>query len=304
MGTPDFSVPSLNALHENGYDVCLVVTQPDRPKGRGRKMRPPPVKDAATRLGIDVVQPQSIHTGVFEERIEALAPDFFVVAAYGHFLSERLLAVPRLGPINVHASLLPRYRGAAPIQWSVINNEKETGITTMRMNKGIDTGDILLSAKENILPDDTSSTLHDRLAVLGASLLIKTLEGLEAGSIHPVPQIHDQATDAPFLKKSDGKINWDLPVEMLDAFVRGMSPWPGAFTFFENKRVKIFKVAPAAPDDRMPPGTVIKGFPDELRVAVKDGAVSILEIQGASGKRLLIRDFLRGCKVPSGTVLF
>ncbi len=304
MGTPDFSVPSLNALHENGYDVCLVVTQPDRPKGRGRKMRPPPVKDVATRLGIDVVQPQSIHTGVFEERIEALAPDFFVVAAYGHFLSERLLAVPRLGPINVHASLLPRYRGAAPIQWSVINNEKETGITTMRMNKGIDTGDILLSAKENILPDDTSSTLHDRLAVLGASLLIKTLEGLEAGSIHPVPQIHDQATDAPFLKKSDGKINWDLPVEMLDAFVRGMSPWPGAFTFFENKRVKIFKVAPAAPADRMPPGTVIKGFPDELRVAVKDGAVSILEIQGASGKRLLIRDFLRGCKVPSGTVLF
>ncbi len=303
MGTPEFAVPCLEFLYKNNYNICRVVTQPDRPKGRGRKMLPPPVKEAATGFGLDVVQPESIQSDAFLENIAELKPDFFVVVAYGQVLTEERLAIPTVAPVSGHASLLPKYRGAAPIQWAVIDNEKETGVTTMLMDKGLDTGDILLTTKEKILPEDTAATLHDRLAKLGADLLKKTLQGMTDGTVKPIPQNNNLSTYAPILKKKDGHINWDLPAEKLNAFVRGMSPWPGAFTFLENNRVKIFCVKPEVSDDKMQPGTVIRGFPDELRVAVKDGAVSILEIQGASGKRLLIRDFLRGCSVPPGTVL-
>ncbi|MDM8549780.1 methionyl-tRNA formyltransferase [Desulfobacterales bacterium HSG2] len=303
MGTPDFSVPALNILHENAYDVALVVTQPNRPKGRGRKLHPPPVKKAALNLGYDVIQPESVRTDEFADRVTACKPDLFVVVAFGHILPQRILEIPRLGAVNIHASLLPKYRGSAPIQWVIINGEKETGVTTMFMDKGMDTGDILLSEKIEIAPDDTSATLHDRLAIVGAELLVKTLKRFEADDIQPVPQDHAQATYAPILNKKDGRIDWKKSAEALEAFIRGVTPWPGAFTFHEDKRLKIFKAVPVLTDTDEPPGTVIRSFPDELRVATGKGVLSILEIQGASGKRLLIKDFLRGYKMPPGTIL-
>jgi methionyl-tRNA formyltransferase len=303
MGTPDFAVPALQALIQNGYDVPLVVTQPDRPKGRGRKRVAPPLKTKALELDLEVLQPSTLRDEKFRDQIRQLHPDFFVVLAFGHILSENILQLPRLGTINIHASLLPKYRGPAPIQWAIINGESETGITTMLMDEGIDTGDILLTQKEPILSEDTAATLHDRLAVCGANLLIKTLQRYASENIKPIPQDHHKATYAPLLKKQDGHIRWRKPADELDAFIRGMTPWPGAFTFHNKNRLKILKAAPISENLKEPAGTILKTFPDELWVATAKGALSILEIQGPSGKRLPIADFLRGYQLPAGTLL-
>jgi len=211
--------------------------------------------------------------------------------------------MPKIATINIHASLLPKYRGPAPIQWAIINGEIETGVTAMLMDEGLDTGDILLSSKIKIFSDDNSDTLHDRLAYLSADLLIQTIECIETGDINSIPQDHTQATYAPLLKKNDGRINWEMPAETLEAFIRGMTPWPGAFTFHGNKRLKILKARPIIIDTVETPGTVIKRFPDELCVATGKGVLSMIKIQGESGKRLLIKDFLRGYKIPPGTIL-
>lgn len=301
MGTPDFAVPALNALHKSPHDVALVVTQPDRPSGRGRKIRPTPVKETAVNLGYEVIQPDSVKTDAFADRIRDVRADLFVVVAFGHLLTESILSLPQKGAINIHASLLPKYRGSAPIQWAIINMEKETGITTMLMDKGMDTGDILLSEKIRIGPDETSGSLHDRLSVLGADALIKTLANFDI--INPVVQDHALATYAPMLNKKDGHTDWKKPAQSLDALIRGMTPWPGAFTFHGDKRLKILKAMALTMDPGAPPGTVIKGFPDELRIATGQGVLSVLEIQGASGKRLLIKDFLRGYQMSPGAVL-
>lgn len=303
MGTPEFAVPCLELLHQKKYPIPLVVTQPDRPKGRGRKLTPPPVKIAASRLGCEIIQPESIKDDTFADQLAQFRPDVVVVIAYGKILSRQLLAIPRLGAINVHASLLPRYRGPAPIQWSVINAEKETGITTMFISEGLDEGDILLCSKIALTRRETSASLHDRLAGMGADLLIDTLSALEKGNIEPIPQDHAAATYAPLIKKNDGRIDWNLPAHRLDAFIRGMTPWPGAFTFHAHNRLKIFCAQPAAADTLQSPGTVLKSFPDELLIATAKGTLSILEIQPASGKRLLTKDFLRGYAMPPGTIL-
>jgi methionyl-tRNA formyltransferase len=303
MGTPAFAVPSLKALHKNNQDIALVVTQPDRPKGRGRKLTPSPVKKTAMNLGYSVIQPSSIRTAEFMGCIEKYTPDFIVVVAFGHIIPKNILAIPKIAIINIHASLLPKYRGPAPIQWAIINEEKKTGVTTMLMDEGLDTGDILLSSKFEIASDDTSDTLHDRLADLGADLLIQTLIAFEAGNINPISQDHSQATYAPMLKKNDGRMNWERPANALEAFIRGMTPWPGAFTFHENKRLKFFRAKTIVMDTEASPGTVIKGFPDELWISTGKGVLSIMELQGESGKRLLIKDFLRGYKLPPGTHL-
>ena len=303
MGTPEFAVPSLKELDKNHYDVTLVVTQPDRPKGRGRKVIPSPVKETAISLGYEVIQPVSIKTDNFKEIIRKHKPDIFVVAAYGHILTKDILEIPEIGSINIHASLLPKYRGSAPIQWAIINRERETGVTTMFMDEGLDTGDILLFSKLEIAPDDTSATLHDRLSKLGADLLIKTIKAIETEEIIPIPQDHKKATYAPLLKKNDGHINWKKSAEDIEAFIRGITPWPGAFTFYGNKRLKIFAARPLLTDSAAaPPGAIIKGFTDELRVATGKGVLSILKIQGESGKQLYIKDFLRGCSIPPGTI--
>jgi len=303
MGTPDFAVPTLQALIQNGYHIPLVVTQPDRPKGRGRKLVAPPVKIKAQELGLDVLQPATLADEKFRHRIKQLRPDFFVVLAFGHILSENILELPRLGTINIHASLLPKYRGPAPIQWAIINGESQTGITTMLMDKGVDTGDILLSQKEPIFSEDTAATLHDRLAACGADLLVETLQGFASKTIKPIPQDHRKATYAPLLKKQDGRIRWQKSADELDTFIRGMTPWPGAFTFHHKNRLKILKAAPIQENPTEPAGTIIETFPDELCVATGKGVLSISEIQGPSGKRLGVADFLRGYKLPPGTVL-
>jgi len=303
LGTPGFSVPALEALHANNQDVVMVVTQPDRPKGRGRKMTPSPVKVTASNFGYEVIQPASIKTREFVDRIKRCNPDFLIVIAFGRILPENILELPRIGPINIHASLLPKYRGPAPIQWAIINGENETGVCTMFMDKGMDTGDILLSTKVSIRPDDTAGTLHDRLSLKSADVLIDTLKDFAEEKVTPIPQDHSLASYAPMLSKDDGHIDWNKPAESLEPFIRGVTPWPGAYTFHGDTRFKIFKSKPITMEISAPPGTVLKGFPDELRVAAGNGVLCIEEIQGPSGKRLLIKDFLRGCNIPVGTIL-
>jgi methionyl-tRNA formyltransferase len=302
MGTPEFAVPSLEGLAASGHSVQLVVTQPDRPKGRGRRMEPPPVKRFAEGLGLRVIQPESMRDETVLRALAAAEADFFVVVAFGHILRENLLKLPRLACINVHASLLPAYRGPAPIQWAVINGERETGVTTMIMEKGLDTGDILMTAREPIGPDDTAGTLHDRLARSGAALLGRTLQAFADGTIRRTPQDHAHATYAPLLKKEDGRIDWKRPASALEPFVRGMTPWPGAYAFWEGMRLKIFRVGMSGHPSTAAPGTVLVSSADELVVATGEGALSLREVQIASGTRLPISDFLRGCRIPPGDV--
>jgi methionyl-tRNA formyltransferase len=303
MGTPAFAVPALEALHQTGHTIACVLTQPDRPQGRGRKVVPSPVKSAALTLNYPVLQPAVMKSEDILVKLSDYKPDFFVVVAFGHILPERLLNVPYLGAINIHASLLPKYRGPAPIQWAIINGEKKTGITTMLLDRGMDTGNILMQAEEKILPDDTAASLHDRLARLGADLLMDTLDDFAKEVTQSIPQDHSHATYAPMLTKHDGHIDWNRSAESLETFIRGVTPWPGAFTFHGDKRFKIFKAAPISMDAAAAPGTVLRAFPDELRIATGKGALSILQIQGASGKRLTIKDFLRGYHLPPGDTL-
>lgn len=253
-------------------------------------------------LGYPVIQPASLKGDEIHRDLLALRPDVFVVVAFGHILSKQLLQLPRLGAVNVHASLLPKYRGPAPIHRAIIAGEKETGITTMRMDVGLDTGDVFLTQKTGILSDDTTESLRIRLAELGASLLIKTLEGLEAGTLTSIPQNHDDATYAPMLTKAEGLIDWALPAVVLERTVRGMTPWPGTFTFFQQKRIKIFSARALREPTTEPPGRVVRGFADELRVATGDGTLSILELQSESGKRLPVKTFLRGMRIEPGAM--
>jgi methionyl-tRNA formyltransferase len=231
------------------------------------------------------------------------APDWLVVIAYGRILKKNQLDLPRLGAINVHASLLPRYRGPAPIQWAIINGDLVTGVTTMMMDEGLDQGDILLQAQTALEPTDTSASLHDRLSHLGANLLLETLNRLALGDLTPTRQDHAAATYAPLLSKDDGIIQWDAPSHEIDARIRGVNPWPGAFTFLDGRRLKIYGVCAATNPTAAPPGTVLAGFSDELRVATADGALSILELQAESGRRMTARDYLKGKRIPPGTRL-
>ena len=235
--------------------------------------------------------------------IDQIESDVFVVIAFGQILPKAILDLPPMGVINIHASLLPKYRWPAPIQWAIVNGEKQTGITTMLMDEGLDTGDILLTESTDITPKDTAGTLHDRLSEIGADLLIRTLKGIERSTIHPIPQDHSAATYAPMLQKKDGLINWELPAATIETFIRGMNPWPCAFTVYQNRRINVYRAEIAEMESPDPPGTVIRGFADELRVAAGNKAVSILELQGESGKRLPVNEFLRGRKIPPGTRL-
>ena len=301
MGTPEFAVPTLKGLHQSRHHILQVVTQPDRPKGRGRKVMPTPVKEAATRFGYSVVQPKSLRSEGFAQSMRLLNPDLFVVVAFGHILRKGLIQIPKYGAINIHASLLPKYRGPAPIQWAIINGEAETGVTTIFMDEGMDTGDILMANTTEILPTDTAETLHDRLATLGADLLLETLQGLSEKRLKPTAQNQNHATYAPLLKKEDGRIRWDMPAKSIAAIIRGMNPWPGAFAFHKELRLKIYSAEALEVATSEMPGVVLDGFADELRVATGEGALSILEIQWASGKRLPIDAFLRGYPIPPGT---
>ncbi|MBF0257731.1 MAG: methionyl-tRNA formyltransferase [Desulfamplus sp.] len=335
MGTPDFSVPALKALSQHRslvhhipageypfddsfgkfgtlqsgesindrqirYNISLVITQPDRPKGRGRKMMPPPVKQAALELGLEVFQPESMKGQKIIDKLAALKPDFFVVVAFGHKLSREILDIPSIYPINIHASLLPDYRGSSPIQAAIINMDKISGITTMIMDTKLDTGDILLKATTPIAADDTGQTLHDRLALIGADLIVKTLDAVVENKIVPQPQDNSKATYAPMLKKEDGRIDWCKEPEQISAHVRAMTPWPGAFTFLNGKRIKVVSVRPMDLKTDLPAGTLLSCDCNEIHVSAGSRSLAILELQGASGKCLCSEDFLRGNRLDTG----
>lgn len=302
MGTPDFSVFALNNLaQDDRIDIPLVVTQPDRPKGRGKKLAVSPVKKAALQLGLDLFQPEKANSPDSLQEITALEPDFFVVAAFGQILSKKLLDVPRYYPINIHASLLPLYRGASPIQAAILNMDETTGVTTMVMAPKMDAGDILLQASTPILPEDTAQDLHDRLGALGGRLIIKTIFGILDDSVTPVPQDHTKATYVKMLKKNDGRINWTLSARKIAAHINAMTPWPGAFTYLFEKRMKIFTVSVSdAPSDEKP-GVIINCDKNGIHVATGNGILTILELMGSSGKRLKSSDYLLGHQIEPGS---
>lgn len=301
MGTPEFAVPSLNALIESGEEVVAVITQPDKPKGRGLEILPPPTKILAEKHSIPVLQPAKIKTEEFFNEIKKFNPDLICVAAYGKILPKNLLDLPPYGCINVHASLLPKYRGAAPINWAIIRGEKVTGITTMKMDEGMDTGDMLLKEEVPIDDEDTGGTLSEKLSEIGARLLIETIRLLKEGKLNPIPQDHSQATYAPMLKKEDGKIDWGKPAEEIRNLIRGALPWPGAYTSLQGKILKIYKACLAEGEGK--PGEVIKSQSGILRIATGSSALDLLEIQIEGGKKLEAEAFLRGRRIKEGTIL-
>ena len=296
MGTPDFSVPALKALADRDeFEIALVVTQPDRPKGRGKKLTPSPVKQKALELGIEVYQPEKLNTDEGIERLSGLNPDYFVVVAFGQILSQAVLDIPKIFPINIHASLLPKYRGAAPIQAAVMNMDKESGVTTMVMARGMDTGDMLLKATTPVDPDETTEDLHDRLADMGATLIVETITRINQETVTPEPQDEACATYVPMLKKSDGIIDWTRSPDAVRAHINAMTPWPGAFTSLNGKRLKVFKAKPVSCDSSQEvPGQILAIGREGIHVAVGHGSVMITEVMGNSGKRMPADAFLRG----------
>jgi methionyl-tRNA formyltransferase len=307
MGTPEFAVPTLRLLIEHPYDIRAVITQPDRAKGRGRNVVAPPVKTLAEQHGILVLQPEKIRAKEVQARLKEIAPDLIVVVAYGQIIPEAILQIPRLGCINVHGSLLPKYRGAAPIHWAIIQGEKETGITTMFMDKGMDTGDMLLKKTIPIENDDTAGTLHDKLRLIGAELLLETLRKLEAGTLTSVPQDHDGATYAPMLKKEDGLIHWKETAVIIERKIRGFFPWPGAYTYFQGTMIKLLQVAieeETAKTQGTPPGTVLELDNDQgPLIATGHGDIRIIRIQPQNKKPMRCSDFCRGYRLAVDDIL-
>lgn len=305
MGTPDYAVPSLEMLVKEGYDVAAVVTQPDKPKGRGKKMAAPPAKEYAIKQGIEVLQPNKIKTSEFIEQLRALEPDLLVTAAYGKILSKDLLEVPRYGCINVHGSLLPAYRGAAPINWAVINGETKTGITTMFTDVGIDTGDMLLKKELDITPDMTVGELHDKMALLGAEVLKETLIQLKEGTLKRIPQEDSESSYAPMMTKELGLIDWNKGAVEIHNLIRGTDPWPGAYTFMQGDRMRIWKssVVRAKAEGDGKNGEILLVDDEGILVKCSDEKLLITEVQFDSSKRMAVRDYLRGHKISTGVIL-
>lgn len=304
MGTPDFAVPCLDRLVADGYDVAAVVTQPDRPKGRGQKLAASPVKAAAVGYGLPVLQPEKIKTAEFLATLTALAPAVIVVVAFGQFLPRELLALPPLGCVNVHASLLPRYRGAAPIHWAVMNGEPLTGVTTMHMDIGMDSGDMILKAEVTIGPDDTTGEVHDRLKALGAEALAATLAALAAGTAPSTPQDGTAATFAPLLTRTVERIDWTRPATAVHNLVRGLNPWPGAYCLHDGRVLKVWRSERvAATTGNGLPGRVIAADDDGAVVFTGDGAVRLTEVQPENRRRMGMGEYVRGYGLKVGETL-
>lgn len=300
MGTPEFAVPTLKTLAQSGHSILSVVTQPDRAKGRGQEFQFPPVKQLALEKGFTVLQPEKINTPEFIEILRQLAPDLIVVVAFGQILSSKLLAIPSGGCVNLHSSLLPKYRGAAPINWAIMKGETETGVTTMKMDVGMDTGDILLVRKIPIKDSDTAQTLHDTLSQEGAALVLETVRRLEQRDLTPLPQDNTLATHAPKLKKEDGLIHWTKRAAEIRNLVRGLEPWPGAYAFYKSKRLKICAVEASAGESNDIPGTLMRLSDYGIEVGTGEGRVIITELQPEGKKRMSAMDFLHGHAMNKG----
>jgi len=300
MGTPRFALPSLQILIDRAETVIGVVTQPDRPAGRGRHVAVPPVKELAARQELPVYQPRKAREEQFIEQVRALSPELIVVVAFGQILPRALLDIPPLGCVNVHASLLPAYRGAAPINWALINGETVTGVTIMALDEGMDTGDILLQKEVSILPDDTAAVLYDRLAESGAALLGEALEQLASGGWTRIVQDHARATYAPILKKEDGWIEWSKSARKIHNQVRGMNPWPGCFTFFRGKLLKIYHTEVLSDRTGDVPGKITAVSADGVAAATAHGTVLIKELQLEGKKKMTAGEFIKGQGIRAG----
>ncbi len=304
MGTPDFSVGTLHKLVEAGHEVVGVVTQPDKPKGRGKAMQYTPVKEAALAHGLTVYQPRRVRDEEFQKVLEDLSPEVIVVVAFGQIIPKKILELPKYGCINVHASLLPKYRGAAPIQWAVIDGEKTAGVTIMKMDEGLDTGDMYAAAEISLAADETGGSLFDRLSALGAELLVETLPKIVSGEAQPEAQPEESPTDyARMITKEDGRIDWSRPAEELERRIRGVIPWPGAFTKLDGKTLKIWKAEVLETDTGMEPGQVAAAGKEGLAVQTGKGQIRILDLQLEGKKRMEAAAFLRGYSVEAGTRL-
>ena len=306
-GTPRFAVPTLDKLLAAGHSVPLVVTQPDRPRGRGMDVAVSPMKDAAIRLGIALLQPATIKNNAeFRDQIAAIAPDAVVVVGYGRIIPQWMIDLPRLGNLNLHASLLPKYRGAAPIQWAIANGESTTGVTTMRIDAGLDTGDILMQREIPIAPEDTAETLGPKLASIGADLMVETLRGLDTGQVRPTPQDHSQATLAPILKKEDGRMDFTRSADDLFNRLRGFQPWPGAFTTFKGKTLQVHHAQPLQHAVKLTPGEIaVEGTRlfvgcGKNKAQDADTALELIEIQLEGKRRMTAQEFINGYRPKSG----
>ncbi len=302
MGTPDFAVPSLMSLLESGYEVSSVVTQPDRPRGRGRKLVPPPVKAAAEERGCIVLQPESVNRPEFPEALRAQQPDLIVVVAFGQILRPAILSVPRWGVVNIHASLLPRYRGPAPIQWAVLNDEPRTGLTLMCMEQGLDTGPILYQEEVKIAPKETAGHLHDKLAAMSGGFLLRSLHALMQGPVISVPQDPLEASYAPKITRAMTRIDWHMPARAIAAQIRALDPAPGAGTTFKGHTLKLFRASQAGTAKEESPGRVWASG-ERLVVEAGEGRVSVGEIQISGKRRMPVSDFLRGFPLQTGNRL-
>ena len=301
MGTPDFSVGVLEEIIRAGHEVVLAVTQPDKPKGRGNAMQFPPVKECALSHGIEVFQPKKIREDANVEYLKKFDADIFIVVAFGQILTKNILDMPKYGCVNVHASLLPKYRGAAPIQWAVINGDAITGVTTMRMDTGIDTGDMIAKREVRIAEDETGGSLFDKLAEVGAKLCVETMDMLEKGTAQFTPQNNDVSTHTSKITKELGNIDWKKPAVEIERLIRGLNPWPSAYTHLDDKAFKIWKAKVVDEANDYEPGCIVKASKNELIVQTGDGQLALLEVQLAGKKRMDAGAFMRGYTVEEGT---
>lgn len=303
MGTPEFAVPSLEKLIQKKHCIQLVITQPDKAKNRGKKVQFSPVKQKAVDFSIEIIQPEKIKGNLeLIEKIEALKPDFIVVAAYGKILPLELLSIPKFGCINIHASLLPKYRGAAPIQWSIINGDEFTGISIMSMSEGLDTGDIL-AVGMTAIDKKTSAMLHEELALIGADLLIETLENIQSGEIARTKQNNDEATYAPLISKQTGFVNFNKSPAEIERLIRGLNPWPSAFTEYQGETLKLWEAEDMNQSNEKEPGTILRLSKSGLEVSAGGGTLLIKKIQFPGKKPMLVKDYLLGHTLETGTIL-
>lgn len=300
MGTPAFAVPSLEALLESDDTVVGVVTQPDKPKGRGQMLATSPIKQLAEKAGVPILQPLKMKDPVFLDALRAWQPDLIAVTAFGRILPQIILDLPSKGCVNVHGSLLPKYRGAGPIQWAIMNGEDETGITTMLMDAGMDTGAMLLQERLRIDPEDTAGSLSEKLAKIGGPLLIETIRQLKAGTLTPRPQDESQATMAPLLDKEMGQIDWTSTAIEIANRVRGLSPWPGAFTHVDHERWTIWKAKALVNPTTAEPGTAVAVTKEAMHIATGRGLLAITELQPANSRRMTVQQYLAGHHLTPG----